>query len=157
MFVNGAAKNSLICADMSNGGLPLQHASSFALSQAMSNPHQMLSAVNAQQQQQQQQQLVDTKVQIFIKPKSGRTFALKVDTNNTVASVKIKIQNKKGIPTHRQILVLNGQALGDSRTLRECNVQKDSTLGLDLREESTNNVSIAYQAPLAELLNDCRR
>ena len=138
MFVNGGAKNPLICTDMPNGA-PLQHASSFALSQAMSNPHQVLPTANPQQQQ-----LADTKLQVFIKPKSGRTFALKVDTNHTVGSVKTKIQNKKGIPTHQQILVLNGQALNDNRTLRECNLQDQSILYLDLREESTNNVRIVH-------------
>ena len=133
MFVNGGPKNTLICTDMPNGA-PLQHASSFALSQAMSNQHpQAVSAAN--------QQLSDNKIQIFVKPKTGRTFTLKVDSNHTVASVKGKIQNKKGIPTHQQVLVLNGQALNDNRTLRECNVQKESTVYLDLREESTNNVS----------------
>ena len=138
MFVNGGAKSTLVCNEMPSGSL--QHASSFALSQAMSNPHQIASAVN--QQQQQQQQLADAKFQIFIKPKSGRAFTLKVDTNHTVASVKTKIQNKKGIPAHQQVLVLNGQALNDNRSLRECNVQKESTIYLDLREENTNNVSI---------------
>lgn len=53
--------------------------------------------------------------------------------NETVGSVKLKIQEKEGIPPDQQRLVFAGRELEDSRTLAECNVYPGATLQIVYR------------------------
>ena len=72
-------------------------------------------------------------MQILVYTLTGKTIPLEVDPNETVESLKQKVQEKEGVPPDQQRLVYGGKQLENGKTLADYKIQSESTIHLVLR------------------------
>ncbi|PHT97924.1 hypothetical protein BC332_33151 [Capsicum chinense] len=68
--------------------------------------------------------------QIIVTTLTGRRFKLMVESDDTVADVKVAIQEKEGIRFHKQRIIYNGRQLEDHVLLVDCGIQYNSVLSV---------------------------
>lgn len=70
---------------------------------------------------------------INIETLTGNSFQLKVSPNDSIESVKIKIQRLESIPVSQQDLIWQSTELEDSYTLKDYNIPDGATLKMVLK------------------------
>ena len=61
---------------------------------------------------------------IFVKIQNGKVLTLDVELSETIANIKLEIQNKENIPQEQQHLILGGKELQNELTLSDYKVEK---------------------------------
>jgi len=64
---------------------------------------------------------------------TGKTITLDVESSDTIADVKLSLEEKVGIPLDQVRVVVTGKQLKDSYTLAHYNIQKESTMHMVLQ------------------------
>jgi len=72
--------------------------------------------------------------QIFVKTINGKTITIDIHKDLTVLEFKKKILDKEGLPIRLQLLSFSSKTLGiDSKTLKDYNIIKESTIHLGIK------------------------
>ncbi|GMF13658.1 unnamed protein product [Phytophthora lilii] len=88
---------------------------------------------------------------------TGKKTQVSFETNDTVANLKLKIQEIEGIPVHEQILAFNNSRLDDCCLLAPCCIKKRSIVYLALKLNRVflpSNVSSETCRGLTQVNND---
>ncbi|KAJ6588409.1 hypothetical protein B0H19DRAFT_1248072 [Mycena capillaripes] len=99
-------------------------------------------------------------MQIFVKGLRGTTSTIKIDSSDTIDTLKVKIQAKEDIDPEKQRLIFSGKLLYEGRTLSDYKIKNESTIHLVLRlcggGEDTARMGIAAGGKITQkIYEDC--
>ena len=85
-------------------------------------------------------------MQIFVKTLRGKTIILDIEEWDTIKDIKIKIQDREGIPFEEIRLTNLGKTLSDdSKTIKDYNISNQSIIEINLKLFNENFIFIEYQ------------
>ena len=91
-------------------------------------------------------------MQIFVKA-ADKTITIEVEPTDSIEATKEKIFEQEGILPENQLLFFNGEQLDEGKNLSDYNIQKESTLRLEVQQTDTDvreiTVTGVYQAGTA--------
>lgn len=67
---------------------------------------------------------------IYIAMLTGKKFSIHAESDDTILSVKHKIQDYEGIPPYKTRLIYNGIQLEDERTLSDYEIENEEIIHL---------------------------
>lgn len=70
---------------------------------------------------------------MFVKSMSGKTLSVDVEPDESIETLKAKIQAKEGISPDQQRVVFEGKQLDSTKSISDYGIEEDSTLHLVLR------------------------
>lgn len=66
--------------------------------------------------------MTDPRNQLFVKTLTGKTITISFNSYTTVNELKLKIQDKDGVPPDQQRIVFAGKELENGRTVSDYNL-----------------------------------
>lgn len=72
-------------------------------------------------------------LQVHVKTFAGKTITVEVEPDESIESLKNKLQSKEGIPINQQRILFGGKQLDSKKTISDYDIQNESTMHMVLR------------------------
>lgn len=86
-------------------------------------------------------------VEIGVQTVTGKKIMLNVNPSISIGELKLKVQDKEGIPVDTQKLIINGEELNDAKTMADYNIQQQGSIvdliALPVQESTTTTEKVS--------------